>query len=905
MSAASSRGRCRGDNVSNEGESDDRATAVVESRKKDTGRIEPRAVTGTLNSARDLTSGIGNDGPSQGVRSAAMRRACRRAHEARTKRALAAKEEKGRQAQFASLENFIAEADRGVRRDRHVEEKDAALKKRRRARRERELARRGGARRRMGKRVSAQLRELRESKQAELKELRAKRAWLGMEIEQEKGARTAKESPWGEVGMNLPLRPYRRGLAPDDAAAPAMTFSAPVESTGHRLQLQRAARDWLQAELSSGDSGAPKHALLRRAERAVAGSDDLEGLMDADPQFKEEGWKERVEEAVLSSPFAQTMEAKWKSDHVAHCGRCQTAPEAQRVAGFHTDCYGLKAYLAFTRGWRITFPGAPPAKRVYKNYVSVEQFPQAVQAAFMKLVVAGAFCIRDDFDEKRVEASIELLATPPEMVNPSVAAVRYSDKCKAEKEGSQPKVRLATDMTGSGVNAAAGEGKFYYTAVDTLLRNVTPGCYFYSVDLADFYCQLYLARESRQWTGMEVPWLDEETRRGLGAESGEGFRCRQTEKKRSGLWARFRSMPFGYKTACLWSSQVSAAVCERAAREGITVASYIDDLCGVASTKHEAQRRLDRLLDIIANEFGLRVNASKTVLPAQEIEFLGIGFDSIRCECNVTDARRQAIVEEVRGVLDDKWASAARLRSCIGRLSWIAQILPGARARVAPLYAAYKGVEPTSAVTLSQQQRKDLEYFVLKLTSGWTGSKWFLHEARELNVRSDASDTVAFLIHRGRFVYYRFTAKEAQASSHARELVPAALAARYFGHEWGGAVVGFTFDNSGAAASTSSLSSRDEAAQTSLRVVGDAASDNHFTQVGLWQPRTSLIALDAGSKCVVSGARQRPTYVRFKRSELAVATARVGAGMWLKPIARCDVTGAILGWVAIEEGAEY
>ena len=122
-------------------------------------------------------------------------------------------------------------------------------------------------------------------------------------------------------------------------------------------------------------------------------------------------------------------------------------------------------------------------------------------------------------------------------------------------------------------------------------------------------------------------------------------------------------------------------------------------------------------------------------------------------------------------------------------------------------------------MTLSQQQRKDLEYFVHKLTSGWTGSKWFLHKARELNVRSDASDTVAFLIHRGRFVYYRFTAKEAQASSHARELVPAALAARYFGHEWGGAVVGFTFDNSGAAASTSSLSSRDEAAQTSLRVV--------------------------------------------------------------------------------------
>jgi hypothetical protein len=235
--------------------------------------------------------------------------------------------------------------------------------------------------------------------------------------------------------------------------------------------------------------------------------------MDADPQFKEEGWKERVEEAVLSSPFAQAMEAKWKSDHVAHCGRCQTASEAQRVAGFHTDCYGLKAYLAFTRGWRITFPGAPPAKRVYKNYVSVEQFPQAVQAAFMKLVVAGAFCIRDDFDEKRVEASIELLATPPEMVNPSVAAVRYSDKCKAEKEGSQPKVRLATDMTGSGVNAAAGEGKFYYTAVDTLLRNVTPGCYFYSVDLADFYnCTSRASRGS----GLEWKYHGSTRRRGGG-----------------------------------------------------------------------------------------------------------------------------------------------------------------------------------------------------------------------------------------------------------------------------------------------------------------------------------------------------------------------------------------------------
>ena len=709
------------------------------------------------------------------------------------------------------------------------------------------------------------------------------------------------------------LMAYSPGSVPRLASSYRPALVAAMPQCGHTGQVARAARQRVAWELQSGDRAAPSGAaVLELAATAVAMSHDPEALFMADTQFRgpwEGTWRARLAEPVLGSRFAIAMEENWQRMHLEQCARCRGAARDEAVAGFHPECWGLRAYVATTRGWMIPIEEEPPQLQL-ENYPSVRRYPGSAAAAFRKIALGGAFAAAASaVGAAPPGLAREFLMKPPRFVNPSTGVVRPADAREARAEGRDPKMRLATDMARSTVNARFAAGRFGYSAVQRLMTILSPGCWMFSVDISSFYTRLWVAMQSRKWLAIEVPWLTREMRQLLGAPDeafvDEGL-------KRAKLWVQFRSMPFGLKCACLWASQVSAMICQYAARRGIAVVSYIDDIAGAVTREEgraEGNRKLARLEAIVEQEFGLPVARAKTVEATQRMEFLGMLFDSLAGTISISTERSEALVDEIGAILRERSSSRSALASCVGRLSWLAQVMIGARGRVAPLYRelrAARGPRMADRVVLSRSARADLAYFDRQLRSrGWTGARWIRPLETVESVRSDASDSAMFAIHQGRFFLKRFSQRERATSSHSRELIPAAVLSALVGHEWGSKVVAFTFDNSGSAFSASSLSSSDRGAQVSLRALGDNASTFNFQPVGLWQPRTALVALDAGSKVVSALESRRPVYVPFAAGELAVASVRVGRGMWLFPVAKDVATGTVVGYVAGEEGASY
>ena len=132
-----------------------------------------------------------------------------------------------------------------------------------------------------------------------------------------------------------------------------------------------------------------------------------------------------------------------------------------------------------------------------------------------------------------------------------------------------------------------------------------------------------------------------------------------------------------------------------------------------------------------------------------------------------------------------------------------------------------------------------------------------------------------FLVSEGRFLYHRLTAEERTLSSHARELLPAVLAARAFGPEWRGRYVAFAFDNSGTAFSVSSGASRDAGARDMLRMVADATVAYDFAMIGLWTQRAANVLNDAGSKVRVEKWSTEPVRIDYAADEMAAHCGRV------------------------------
>ena len=717
--------------------------------------------------------------------------------------------------------------------------------------------------------------------------------------------------PLDAVGKEL--LPYRAGVTrfPPWAGGVQPKLRVRLPKT-HDAAARRNARRQEQHELLHGDRSAPKldYELVDPRE-GIASSTSVEEIMRAAPGYGEEldDLRARLELPIANCRLSRAMNAFYLEDHLSSkCPLCTAPvePDEERLAGFHCGCWALRFYVNGTRGCRLEVGEEPPEPVVMHNYDSLAEHPRSTAKGFMKHYRAGAFgpplaATRRPLRTKHGPPFAERIyrkAMPrsvassvvPERCAPLGAAVRYADRLKAELLGIEPKARIIYDLTKVRINAATFGGRrwrFRYAGLEALMPYLRKGGFCASFDLAAFYCQIPVDEQTSRYFAAEVPPLSPEQRAEMGIV-GQGPH-----------YVRYRSLPMGWNASCAHASAFSAAICEEAMRRGANVAvSYIDDIAIAGDTYEECRRSQEIVRKVIEERFGLRLNAEKTEQPQKLLEWIGIAIDTEREQFCISATRGKRMVDEIRGLLNAARPTVAKTRSCLGRLSWLSMIMRGARAYSSPLFGAIKGRAREDRVLLSPRDRLDLEWFVQQLEDKeWRGSLWLTPATEVSYAKSDAGDDAVFLVSEGRFLYHRLTEGERLLSSHARELLPAVLAARAFGPEWKGRYVAFAFDNSGTAFSVSSGSSRDAGARDMLRMVADATVAHDFAMVGLWTQRAANVLNDAGSKVRVEKWTTEPVRIDYAADEMAASVLDVGQGCWLYPRFRDRESDVVLGYI--------
>ena len=152
--------------------------------------------------------------------------------------------------------------------------------------------------------------------------------------------------------------------------------------------------------------------------------------------------------------------------------------------------------------------------------------------------------------------------------------------------------------------------------------------------------------------------------------------------KFDGQLYQFTRMPFGLSSAPRICTLLLSVVhyrlkseCSSYLRELIR---YLDDLLFISPSRSASDRVLSLAQQVIRN-FGLVVNRDKTEGPAQVISFLGIQINSIQCTLSCTFDRLSELLLLLHTASHLEKVKLSFLSSLIGKLSFAAIVLPGAR----------------------------------------------------------------------------------------------------------------------------------------------------------------------------------------------------------------------------------
>jgi hypothetical protein len=210
---------------------------------------------------------------------------------------------------------------------------------------------------------------------------------------------------------------------------------------------------------------------------------------------------------------------------------------------------------------------------------------------------------------------------------------------------------------------------FEYGTIFDALALLQPGDFMAKVDLHKAFNQLPLHPDDALLMGMQL-------------EGKDGFHIPT------------RAI-FGGKSFPAYMNAFMAEVRQILAAKGIMVVYLTDDIFVSGSTKAKCQANLDRVKEVLAS-LGFVINPDKTVEPTQTLTFLGIVIhsdpDPKRCHLSIEKAKvkaRQQEVQECIARLDTGNAFCRReYESLLGKLSWIAGVLPAGKPRVACIWKA-------------------------------------------------------------------------------------------------------------------------------------------------------------------------------------------------------------------------
>ena len=118
------------------------------------------------------------------------------------------------------------------------------------------------------------------------------------------------------------------------------------------------------------------------------------------------------------------------------------------------------------------------------------------------------------------------------------------------------------------------------------------------------------------------------------------------------------------------------------------------------------------------------VNPDKTEGPAQSITFLGLGIDSVDQVLFVPDDKVGELLQLAGDMRNRTHTKLRHLQSLIGKFSFAAAVLPGARPFFRHLIDATRGQHKFASIPLSSDMREDLHSWASFLRKGNRKQRW-------------------------------------------------------------------------------------------------------------------------------------------------------------------------------------
>ena len=248
------------------------------------------------------------------------------------------------------------------------------------------------------------------------------------------------------------------------------------------------------------------------------------------------------------------------------------------------------------------------------------------------------------------------------------------------------------------------------SSVDSAVRLSRLGCYYSKLDIRDCFHSFSVRAGSERLLGFYF----------------------------EGRYYRFRRLQFGLNTAPELCELMLSVVSWKLNQLGVKHVRYCDDILVIGSTAVTCSNMTDTAIHEL-DLFGFAVSHAKTIRCVQVIDFLGIQLNSIDGTLSCPPHRVAELLELLAIAAVHGTTHVVRfILSLIGKLSFAAQVLPGARPFFRSLIDATRGKNRREFVQLSPDTLTDIRYWLDHLST-WNGRQLWRSSARPIVIATDAS----------------------------------------------------------------------------------------------------------------------------------------------------------------------
>jgi len=270
------------------------------------------------------------------------------------------------------------------------------------------------------------------------------------------------------------------------------------------------------------------------------------------------------------------------------------------------------------------------------------------------------------------------------------------------------KPRLVIDLSRN-LNQYIEKQHFKYSTVDQAVELSTPGCWYGKLDLSNCFLSFPLHPKAKNYFIFRL----------------------------DGVLYRFIRMPFGLTCAPRYCTQLLSVVAYELTRHDCVFVRYLDDFLFIAATQQDCQRMLDVAIATFTR-FGLVVNPDKTEGPLQSITFLGVEINSVTSTLACTPDRLRELLSLLTDLVHTQVIRRRNLQSVVGKLSFAAQVLPGARPFMRRILDKLNGsTSIVGRIRVGPSFKADVAYWLTNL-GRWNGREMWRQPA-SVTIATDAS----------------------------------------------------------------------------------------------------------------------------------------------------------------------